>query len=101
MTDKIAQWSHKQFANRIVKLDGEVAKAIRDVFAQALYPDEHFDNIVFRLGEDDELVMKFRLMKLLREKARAEALKRVGPLPDDLREQVVARLREKAQVAHA
>ena len=98
---KIANLSNRQLANKLDALTVNSVNAARRIFAEAIRKDEHFSEILYRLGEEDPLVQDYRKAEMKRMIARDEAARRVGPLPEDLNNTLTARLREKAQVAHA
>ena len=98
---KIANLSNRQLANKLDALTVNSVNAARRIFAEAIRRDEQFSEIVYRLGEEDPLVQEYRKAEVKRMIARDEAARRVGPLPEDLNNTLTARLREKAQVAHA
>lgn len=98
---KIANLSNRQLANKLDALTVNSVNAARRIFAEAIRKDEKFSEILYRLGEEDPLVQDYRKAEMKRMIARDEAARRVGPLPEDLNNTLTARLREKAQVAHA
>ena len=98
---KIANLSNRQLANKLDALTVNSINAARRIFAEAIRKDEHFSEILYRLGEEDPLVQDYRKAEMKRMIARDEAARRVGPLPEDLSDRLTARLREKAQVVHA
>nr|BDD44223.1 hypothetical protein 52 [Balneolaceae bacterium] len=98
---KIANLSNRQLANKLDALTVNSVNAARRIFAEAIRKDEEFAEILYRLGEEDPLVQDYRKAEAVRLIAKEEAARRVGPLPEDLTNTLVARLREKGQVVHA
>lgn len=98
---KLANLTHRQLANKLDSVTVASVNAARKVFTQKIREDERFDEILYRLGEEDPLVQAYRHAERVRAIVRAVAAERVGTLPEDLQNTLSARLREKAQVAHA